>query len=325
MKAILVSAPGGAEQLTLGTHETPEPGPEDVLVRVHATALNRADILQREGKYPPPKGESPLLGLEMAGVVERAPKGGRWKEGDRVCALLGGGGYAEFVKIRQDLLIPVPENLSFEEAAAVPEVFLTAFQALYWLGDLQAGYRVLIHAGASGVGTAAIQLVRAAGAEPMATASAGKTERCRALGATLAVDYKSEVFQDRVLEHTDGHGADLIIDFIGAPYFDGNVKALALDGRIILLATMGGSRVDGFDMRGLFRKRGWFMTSTLRTRALDYKARLIDDFSRRVLPLLEDGKLRPIVDTVYDWKDVAEAHRQMEANENVGKIVLKVG
>ena len=198
MNAVLVPEPGGPERLTFGTHPMPVPGENELLVRVKATALNRADLLQREGKYPPPEGASPLLGLEMAGVVEAYGRGcTMWNEGDRVCSLLEGGGYAEYVVIHQDLAVPLLPNQSFEEAAAIPEVFLTAYQALYWLGDLSEGRRVLIHAGASGVGTAAIQLVSAAGAHAFVTASGPKLDRCRELGAELAVDYRVEDFAAR--------------------------------------------------------------------------------------------------------------------------------
>ena len=259
MQAVLVDAPGGPEHLRLGEHPRPIPAAGELLVRVRATALNRADLMQREGKYPPPEGATPILGLEMAGTVEAVGADvPAWKEGDRVCALLDGGGYAECVAIPHPMAMPVPDGLSLEEAAAIPEVFLTAFQALHWIGQMEAGDNALIHAGASGVGTAAIQLVRAAGGRPMVTASGGKLHRCRALGADVAIDYRQEDFAERVLEATGGHGADVILDFIGAPYFEQNIKTLALDGRLVLLAMLGGSRLDGLDLRKLFKKRARF-------------------------------------------------------------------
>lgn len=325
MRAVLVTAPGGPEQLVLGTFPKPEPGPGEVLVRVRATALNRADLLQREGKYPPPAGASPLLGLEMAGVIEAAGEGVRARKvGEAVCGLLPSGGYAEYVTLPEDLAIPVPEGFTFEEAAAVPEAFLTAYQALHWIGRMAPGEHVLVHAGASGVGTAAIQLVRAAGGHAYVTASPGKHALCLGLGAEAAIDYRSEDFVARVRELTHGHGADVIVDFIGAPYLAQNVEALALDGRIVILATMGGATLDRFNLRPLFQKRGQITTSTLRNRSLDYKVRLTQAFAAHALPRFADGTLRPVVDRVFDWTDVAEAHRYMGENRNAGKIVLRV-
>ena len=326
MKAILVRQPGGPEQLYVGEAATPVPAADELLVRVGATALNRADTLQRQGKYPPPPGASEILGLEMAGVVERvgaAVEG--WQPGDRAMALLAGGGYAEYVAVPADQAMRVPERLSLEEAAALPEVFLTAFQALDWLGGLTAGQHVLIHAGASGVGTAAIQLAKAAGAAVYVTASAPKHALCLALGADAAIDYRSEDFAARVRDLSGGHGADLIIDFIGAPYLEPNVRCLAVDGRIVVLATLGGSVAAEFDIRSLFRKRGHLLTSTLRSRSAAYKARLTADVAERLLPRFADGTLRPVIDLVLPWTEVAEGHRRMEANANAGKIVLRVG
>ena len=325
MQAVLVDEPGGPENLRLGEHEKPVPGDEELLVKVHATALNRADILQRKGQYPPPPHASPLLGLEMAGLVEEV--GDRcinWNEGDRVFGLLSGGGYAEYAVIHQDMAMAIPPDLPFVEAAAVPEVFLTAYQALHWLGDVQAGKHVLIHAGGSGVGTAAIQLTKEAGAHPYITASAPKHNRCRALGAELAVNYKEEGFVDPVLEATKGKGADIVLDFVGAPYFQDNVEVLAADGRLVLLATLGGDELASFNLRRLFAKRAHLIATTLRSRSQGYKIELSEDFAADVLPHFIDGTLEPVIDSVYDWSDVAEAHRRMEANENLGKIVLRV-
>ena len=328
MRAVLIDAPGGADGLYLGEHPKPSPADDELLVRVRATALNRADLLQREGKYPPPEGASPILGLEMAGVVEEVG-GGRPGVGDGRARLRPPARrrlrYAEYAAIPHPLAMPVPEGLSFEEAAAIPEVFLTAFQALCWIGRVEAGEHVLIHAGASGVGTAAIQLAKAAGAYVMVTASGGKLDRCRALGADVAIDYQSEDFAARVREATGGHGADVVLDFIGAPYFEGNLEALALDGRLVLLATLGGSKADTFDLRALFKKRASLHATTLRARPLDYKIRLTQAFAKDVLPRFADGTLRPVIDRIYDWADVRAAHERMEANANVGKIVLRVG
>jgi tumor protein p53-inducible protein 3 len=326
MQAVLVKAPGGRDQLTLGRMPLPNLGDEDILVRVKATALNRADLLQREGKYPPPPGASPILGLEMAGLVAGRGRGAaRWHVGEPVFGLLPGGGYAEYVAIHQDLAMPIPAVLSFEAAAAVPEAFLTAYQALYWIGRLAAGEHVLVHAGASGVGTAAIQLVRAAGAQAWVTASPAKHALCRALGAGAAIDYRTADFAAAVRDLTDGHGADVILDFVGAPYLERNVEALALDGRIVLLAMMGGSRLERFSLGPLFQKRGQLTASTLRNRSLDYKVRLSQAFLAYAAPRFADGTLRPVIDRVFDWADVAEAHQYMEENRNAGKVVLRIG
>ncbi len=325
MKAILQESPGGPETLYVGETATSDPEADEVLVRVRATALNRADLMQREGRYPPPPGSSEILGLETAGVVEAVgPACDGWTVGDRAFGLLPGGGYAEYVTFDYRMALPIPDVLSFEEAAAVPEVFLTAFQALYWLGNLSEGERVLIHAGASGVGTAAIQLVREAGAQAYVTASAPKHTLCLDLGATLALDYKADDFAERVLEATDGRGVDIILDFIGAPYFEKNVRALAVDGRLVSLALMGGGTLEQLHLGTLFRKRLHLLFTTLRNRPTAYKVALTHDFAARILPLFEAGRLKPIIDSVYDWTDVQEAHRRMGDNRNAGKIVLRV-
>jgi len=325
MRAVTVPEPGPPENMTVGEVPTPHPGPDEVLVKVHATALNRADTFQRRGHYPPPDGASDILGLEMAGTV--AATGSDvldWHEQDRVFALLDGGGYAEYTVVHEDRLMAVPPGLSMQEAAAVPEVFLTAYQALHWLAGLQPGHRVLIHAGASGVGTAAIQLVRHAEAHSYITASAPKHSLCRDLGAEATIDYESENFANRIAESTDGRGVDIILDFIGAPYFHDNVDALALDGRIVQLATLGGSTVEEVSLRALMAKRAQLLASTLRSRSLDYKVQLTQEFASDVLPQFIEDTLRPVIDSVYDWTEVAKAHRRMERDENAGKIVLTV-
>lgn len=325
MKAILVKQPGGPEQLYIGAYEKPLPNPYELLVRVHATALNRADTLQRQGKYPPPEGASPLLGLEVAGAVEEAGIScTRFKKGDKVFGLLPGGGYAEYAIMHESMALPVPENLTMEEAAAIPEVFLTAYQALVWLGKLQAGERVLVHAGASGVGTAAIQLARALQAEVLVTASEHKVQACLDLGAHKAIDYKDVPFEDAVLAYTNNDGVDVIIDFIAAPYFQPNIDCLRLDGRLVLLATLGGGKIEAFDLRKILAKRLHIMGSTLRSRTRDYQAKLTEEMWAFAWPHFESGKIKPVIDSVFDWHDVAAAHCYMEQNKNIGKIVLRV-
>ncbi|MFQ5583547.1 MAG: NAD(P)H-quinone oxidoreductase [Calditrichia bacterium] len=324
MKAILVKNYGGREQLYIGEADTPRPVNGEILVRVKAAGLNRADILQREGRYPPPPGASSILGLEIAGTVEAmGDRCSRWKKGERICALLPGGGYAQYAVVHEEIAMPIPANLSFEQAAAIPEAFLTAFQALFWLGNLQTGYNVLIHAGASGVGSAAIQLVKISGAQAITTAGfAEKIQFCKNLGAELAINYKEGEFAPKVMDATGGRGVDVIIDFIGAPYWEQNVGCLASDGRIVILATMGGAVIEKFDLRALFKKRGQLITSSLRSRNEDYKIRLTRDFIRKFLPAFEAMELKPVVDRVFPWQQVADAHRYMEENRNMGKIVL---
>ena len=255
MKAVIIKEFGGPEQLAIGSWPTPEAGPHDLLVRVHASALNRADTLQRQGKYPPPPGASPILGLEMAGeVVQVGSEVKRYKVGDRVCGLLGGGGYAEYVVIHEEIALPIPAGMDYQQAAAIPEVFLTAFQAIQWIGKLQAGERVLVHAAASGVGTAALQLARVIGAESLATASAGKHEICRELGAAKVIDYRSQDFLEEIKAYTKGVGVDLVIDFIGAGYFQRNLEVLGLDGRMVMLAFLGGVKVTELNLASILRK-----------------------------------------------------------------------
>lgn len=325
MRAILVKQPGGPEQLILGEYEQPLPSPTELLVKVHATALNRADTLQRQGKYPPPKGASPILGLEVAGVVEEAGINcKRFKKGDKVFGLLPGGGYAEYATIDEAMAMPMPDNLSFEEAAAIPEVFLTAWQALIWLGKLQPGERALIHAGASGVGTAAIQLARAHKAEVLVTASETKIQACLDLGAHKAINYKEVPFEDEVLAYTNNEGVDVIVDFIAGPYFNQNLDCLRLDGRLVILASLGGGKVEEVDLRKILTKRLQVIGSTLRSRSKEYQIKLTEDLARFALPLFKEGKLKPVVDSIYSWEAAAEAHRYMESNKNIGKIVLRV-
>jgi tumor protein p53-inducible protein 3 len=326
MRAILVKNEGGPEQMVMGEYPAPQPDADEILVQVAATALNRADIVQRQGHYPPPTGASPLLGLEIAGTVALTGKNvTEWQIGQPVCALLAGGGYAEYAVVHRQVAMPVPQNLSLIDAAAVPEAFLTAYQALFWLGQMQPGHHVLIHAGASGVGTAAIQLAQGFGAKVHITAgSPEKLNLCRQLGAITAINYKEEAFADKVLTATAGQGANIILDFIGGPYWEQNMRVLAVDGRVVILATMGGSHIENFNIRDLFQKRAYLITSTLRSRSLEYKIRLSTEFNQYAIPRFADGRLHPVVDRIFDWQDVAAAHRYMEENRNIGKIVLRI-
>jgi putative PIG3 family NAD(P)H quinone oxidoreductase len=326
MQAVIVQSPGGPEQLQIGTWEKPVPTARQLLVKVEATALNRADTLQRSGKYPPPSGASPILGLELAGtVVELGPEASKYNIGDAVFGLLPGGGYAQYAVIHEDMAIPLPKGMSMEEGAAIPEVFLTACQALQRLARLQTGEKILIHAGASGVGTAAIQLACELGAEVLVTASATKHNICLELGAKRVIDYNSESFVEVVADMTKGEGVDVIIDFIAADYFTSNINSLAMDGRLVLLATLSGGKIKDFDLRKILSKRLSIMGSTLRSRSLEYQIALTRDFTTFALPRFQDGRLKPVIDRILDWSQVKEAHAIMESNKNSGKIILKIG
>ncbi len=326
MKAIVVGE-GGA----LAYREVPDPvlRPGEVMVDVHATALNRADLSQRAGHYPPPAGESDILGLEMAGVVSEVPDGVRGVHvGDRVSALLPGGGYAERVAVPAAMLMPVPEGWSCAQAAALPEAAFTAFLNLFLEAGLRAGERVLIHGGASGVGTAAIQQATLAGASVFATAgSDAKVATCRRLGAELAVDYPRRDFAEAVREHTGtaagGGCVDVVLDMVGEPYFERNLELLRVGGRMVFIATLGGSRAS-FDIRRLMAMRATLKGSTLRSRPLAEKVRIRQAFEDRFGQALAEGRLDPVIDSVVPIAEVAEAHERMRANRNVGKIVLVV-
>lgn len=325
MRAVLTDRPGDETVLRIGDAPAPALGPGELRLRVAATAVNRADLLQRQGFYPPPPGASPILGLECAGTVAELGAGvSGWRVGDRAMALLAGGGYAEEVVVHAGSALPVPANLSLEEAAAVPEVFLTAFLNLFELGGLVAGGAALVHGGGSGVGTAAIQLCRAAGARVFVTAgSTEKCERCRALGADLAVNYRSESFAERVREATGGRGVDVVLDSIGAAYLADNLASLAIGGRLVLIGLMGGAKAE-IALGSLLTRRLSVIGSTLRTRPVEEKAALVAAFSARFGADLAAGRIRPIVDRVLPLEQVAEAHRAMKASEHFGKIVLRV-
>ncbi|BCJ87236.1 NAD(P)H-quinone oxidoreductase [Effusibacillus dendaii] len=326
MKAVLMNGFGDSDVLYIGEHPDPIMGEQDLLVRVRATALNRADLLQRRGLYPPPPGASEILGLEMAGeVVSVGAAVTGWKPGDRVCALLPGGGYAELVSIPADMAIRLPDSFSFEQGAAIPEVFLTAYLNLFWLGGLQPGQKVLVHAGASGVGTAAIQLIREAGAVSIVTAGAPeKLQRCFELGAAAGWNYKEGSFAPWVKEQTDGKGVNIILDFVGASYFADNLASLAVDGRLVIIGTMGGSNVNDLNLGYILARRLQIIGTALRSRSVQDKIRLTKEFSDFAWQRFADGRLQPIIDSVYDWKDAAKAHAYMESNANVGKIILRV-
>jgi len=325
MKAIQVIKPGKKSKLEIKQTPIPEPSDKEILVKIEAAALNRADLHQRAGNYPPPEGASDILGLEMAGVIEtKGPDVVKWQKGDCVMGLLPGGGYAEYCTIHEDLAMPIPENLSFEESAAIPETFLTAYQAVAWLGEFQQNETILIHAGGSGVGTSAIQLARQLFNATIAT-TAGKEQKleaCRELGADYAYNYKTQDFAKEISNDLGRNPVDLIIDFVGAPYWEKNINVLSRDGRLIYLSFLGGHRIKEMSLVPILKKRLSIKGSTLRNRTEKYKIRLTDDFASNVLPLFEPEKIKPVIDSVFDWEDTEEAHQYMADNKNTGKIVL---
>jgi putative PIG3 family NAD(P)H quinone oxidoreductase len=325
VKAIVVDEPGDPEVMRLGEVADPVAGPGEVLVRVRATAVNRADTLQRRGLYPPPPGAPEIIGMEAAGDIDAVGDGvDGWHVGDEVCALLSGGGYAERVAVPAGQLIPIPEGMSWTEAAAIPEVFLTAHDNLVTRGRLAAGETVLIHGGGGGVGTAAIQLAHRAGARVLATAgSAEKLRRCRELGADAGINHREEDFVARARELTGGGGVDLVLDVMGASYLARNLEALAPDGRLVIIGLQGGASA-GIDLNLLLRRRLTVIATTLRGRSAGQKAEIVRRFVDDALPGFEDGSLRPVVDRVLPLAEAAAAHRAMEAGDNVGKIVLVV-
>ena len=326
MKAVLVSEPGGPEKLELVEVPDPVPGSGEVAIDIHTSALNRADLLQRRGLYPPPPGTTNILGLECAGVVSALGPGcsDNVALGDRVMVLLGGGGYAERVVVPEALTMKVPEALGFEQAAAIPEAFLTAREALLTVGDLQRTEAVLIHAAAGGVGSAAVQLAHFHGARVFATAGgAAKCDWVRALGADWVIDYKSQDFASVIASETEGRGVDVILDFIGAAYAEQHAACLAPRGRHVLIGVMGGAKAT-INLGQLLQKRQSLLGMVMRSRSIQEKIELTRAFVRSTLPLFADGRLKPLVDCVFPLSDVAQAHQRMEANENLGKIVLRV-
>lgn len=325
MKAIQVLNPGNKSTLEIQDIPSPQPGAHELLVDIKATAVNRADLLQRSGNYPPPPGASSVLGLEMAGVVKKTGSSvSQWQSGDRVFGLLSGGGYAEYCTIHEEMAVAIPEILSFSEAAAIPETFITAFQALAWLGELQKSETVLIHAGGSGVGTSAIQLSRHLfGAEIITTAGKQhKLDTARELGADYTYNYKTQNFAEEIASRLGSDSVDLIIDFIGEPYWEKNMRVLAADGRLVYLAFLGGYKMKNLSLLPILRKRLKIIGSTLRSRSLDYKIELTKDFVAQTSSLLNDHSLQPVIDSTYDWTKAEEAHRRMQENKNTGKIVL---
>ncbi|WP_299447903.1 NAD(P)H-quinone oxidoreductase [uncultured Phycicoccus sp.] len=326
MKAITIPEPGGPDALVPSDVDTPEPRSGEVLVRVAAAGVNRADTMQRQGLYPPPPGESEVPGLEVSGTVEAlgADVTG-WAEGDEVCALLAGGGYAEYVRVPATQLLPVPAGVSLADAAALPEVACTVWSNVFLTANLQPGETLLVHGGSSGIGTMAIQLAKAVGATVAVTAGTpAKLDACGALGADILVDYREEDFVERVKEATDGAGANVVLDNMGAKYLDRNVAVLATSGRLVVIGLQGG-RVGELDLGVLLAKRAAVVATSLRARPLAEKAAIVAAVREHVWPLVEDGVVRPVVHSRHPLAAAAEAHRELEASGHIGKILLTVG
>jgi len=326
MKAIVITKSGDPGVLQLRDVEEPKPSQDEILVKVQATALNRADLLQRHGHYPPPPGtREDIPGLEFAGTTEWVgEKVTSFNPGDRVMGLLPGEGYAEKIVIHERMAIPIPANLNFDEAAAIPEAFLTAYDALFSQLELKSDERLLVHAIGSGVGIAALQLAKNAGAIVFGTAgSEDKLAKARDLGLNFGINYKHQDFREKVLAKTNGLGVNTILDTVGSPYWEKNLACLATKGRMIIIGLMGGAKVEA-NLGILLKKRLRIMGSVLRTRLLEEKIALTKTFVKTALPLFESGKLQPIIDRTFLLEEAAEAHAYMEKNKNFGKIVLRI-
>ncbi|MBX7152154.1 NAD(P)H-quinone oxidoreductase [bacterium] len=298
-------------------------GSEEVLIRVKASGVNRADLLQRRGLYPPPTGITSIMGLECAGEIEQVGETViGWKSGDRVCALLAGGGYAEFACVHSSMLLKIPGSWSYEQAAAFPEAFYTAYYNLFRVGHLQGSQSVLIHAGGSGVGTAAIQLAHARLHKIFTTVGSDeKALVCHKLGADDCINYKTDAFEKKILTITDGYGTDVILDVVGAKYLEANLHCLAHNGKLVIIGLMGGIK-SSLDLSVLLNKNLMIRSTTLRNQPLSMKSELTQHIRQDVMPLAETGKIKPIVDSVFSFDDVEQAHERMLNNKNFGKIVL---
>lgn len=328
MRAVVVTRPGGPEVLEVREVPDPVPQPDEVLVRVAAAGINRADLLQRQGNYPPPKGAPDFLGMECSGtIVAVGETVAGWSVGDEVCALLAGGGYAELVAVPVGQLMPVPSGVQLVDAAALPEVTCTVWSMVFGrdAGRLQPGERFLVHGGSSGIGTMAIQLAHERGAEVFTTAGTPrKVEFCRELGADVAINYRDEEFEQRIKSATDGQGVDVVLDNMGASYLPRNMTVLATGGRLVVLGLQGGVQGE-LDLGMLLAKRGTVHAAGLRGRPGAQKAEIVAETQHAVWPMIESGAVRPVIDRVLTLDDAAEAHRLVDSSEHIGKVLLRVG
>ncbi|MEC9369591.1 MAG: NAD(P)H-quinone oxidoreductase [Pseudomonadota bacterium] len=324
MTAISITKPGGPDVLKPVSVAVPTPGKGQLLVKVAAAGVNRPDVLQRTGAYPPPKGASELPGLEISGEVVGIGEGvSRFRKDDKICALVSGGGYAEYCLADESASLPVPAGLGMIEAAALPETFFTVWHNVFERGALKPGEWLLVHGGSSGIGTTAIQLAAAMGAKVLATAgSADKCRACEKLGAARGVNYREEDFVEVTKQETDDHGADVILDMVGGSYIERNFIAAAPDGRIVQIAFLGGPKAE-VNFTRLMLKRLTFTGSTLRARTADVKAGIAKALEKNVWPLIEAGKVKPVIDQAFPLADAAKAHARMESSAHIGKIMLK--
>jgi putative PIG3 family NAD(P)H quinone oxidoreductase len=323
MKAIVITTPGGPEVLQLQEVDDPQFKDDEVLIRVHATALNRADTLQRKGAYPPPQGASPYPGLECSGIIQSVGKNvSKWKIGDQVCALLAGGGYAEKVAVPEGQVLPVPPGISLKDATSFPEVASTVWSTIFMMSRLSKGETLLIHGGSSGIGTFAIQIAKYIGAKVFVTAgSEEKLAFCKSLGADVGINYKTEDFVARVKEETGGQGVDVILDCMGASYYKRNLDSLNFDGRLFIIGFQGGVTTE-VDLRPLLAKRLTVQGAGLRSRSPENKALIISEVEKNVWPAIAEGKVKPVVYKSFPLAEAAEAHRLMESSQHIGKILL---
>ncbi|MCY1322619.1 Mycocerosic acid synthase [compost metagenome] len=326
MNFVDLPAPGGPENMVLKKGPLPEIKPGDILVRVEAAGINRPDVLQRKGDYPPPPGASPILGLEVAGEVVALGAGAEgFQIGDKVCALANGGGYAEYAAVPASQALAWPKGYDAVKAAALPETFFTVWANVFDMAGLKASETILIHGGSSGIGTTAIQLAKAFGAEVFVTAgSAEKCQACESLGAKRAINYREEDFKTVVIEETDGRGVDVILDMVGGRYFDRNIASLAKDGRLSIIAFLGGAKVEAANIAPILTKRLHVMGSALRPRTPAEKQAIRDGLVAKVWPLLEAGKVSPVIHSVLPFAKVADGHREMETGDHIGKIIMSM-
>jgi len=324
MHAVVISEPGDPEVLQWTEVADPRPGPGEVVVEVAAAGVNRADLMQRQGLYPPPPGAPPYPGLECSGTVAALGDGVTgWRVGEQVCALLSGGGYAERVAVPAGQLLPVPEGVTLIEAAALPETACTVYSNVFLIAGLEAGQTLLVHGGGSGIGTMAIQLAKHAGARVAVTAgSRQKLDVCRALGADITINYREEDFVDSLMAATDGHGADVILDIVGAAYLARNIAALAPDGRIANIGMQQGRRAE-LDFGAMMAKRAAISSTSLRARPAEQKASIVAAVTENVWPVVGDGLIRPVIDTELPMERAAQAHRIMADSTHIGKILLR--
>jgi putative PIG3 family NAD(P)H quinone oxidoreductase len=325
MRAVVITEPGEPEVLQVRDVPDPRPEPGEVVVRVAATAVNRADLLQRQGNYPPPPGAPPYPGLECSGtVVELGESVAGWNVGDEVCALLSGGGYAELVAVPVGQLMPVPEGVALVDSAALPEATCTVWSMAFGASRLQPGETILVHGGTSGIGTMAIQLAHARGARVFATAGTPrKVGVCRELGAEVAINYRDEQFDERVMAETGGAGVDVILDNMGAVYLPRNIRSLAVGGRLVVLGLQGGRKGE-LDLGALLAKRATVHAAGLRARPSAEKGSIVAETQHAVWPMIEAGAVRPVIDRILTLDDAPEAHRLVESSEHIGKVLLRV-